>query len=90
MKAKTKKRSKKEPLVRQTLKREHRLCILLNDQEKKMLELYVKRFRIRNTSKCVREIVMKTVFEQMDSACPTLFDQGDLTQPIDSTNKLTN
>lgn len=88
MKAK-KKGSKKEPLMRHTLKREHRLCILLNDQEKKMLELYVKRFRIRNTSKCVREILMRTVFEQMDSACPTLFDQGDLTQPIKTQNETT-
>ncbi len=88
MKAK-KKASKKEPLMRQPLKREHRLSILLNDQEKKMLELYVKRFRIRNTSKCVREILMRTVFEQMDSACPTLFDQGDLTQPIKTQNETT-
>ncbi|MDO4190402.1 MAG: hypothetical protein Q4D14_01770 [Bacteroidales bacterium] len=81
------KRSKrKEPIVRNTLKREHRLCILLNDKEKKMLELYTKRFKIKNTSKCVREILMNSVFERMDSACPTLFDQGDLTQPINKIN----
>lgn len=87
---KAKKKGKKEPTIWKPLKREHRLCILLNDQEKKMLDLYTKRFRIRNTSKCVREIVMKTVFEQMDSACPTLFDQGDLTQPIEQTNTIQN
>ncbi len=54
--------------------RKHRLAFLLNDNEKKLIDFYVRRYGVKNVSGFVREAVIRTALHQLDLDSPTLFD----------------
>ena len=60
------------PRVRQA--RNHRISILLNDSEMRALNRYCEKYGVKNRSRFVREIVMRTVLKQFEKDTPTLFD----------------
>ncbi len=57
------------------LKRKHRLTIQLNDTELDAIELYCKKYKIKNKSAFVREIVLKEVMTRFLDDYPTLFEK---------------
>lgn len=59
---------------RPVLKRTHRVAFMLNDEERRYLEVYVNRYKVDNVSKFLRDAVMRTVLHQLDEDRPTLFD----------------
>lgn len=62
----TKKKGRRAP-------RTHRLVIALNDEEYKVIERYVLKYKVKNKSKFVRETLIKTILKQFEEDHPTLF-----------------
>lgn len=56
------------------LKRIHRVTLLLNDEEKKLVERYVDKYKIKNSSRFMREAIVRTALKRLDEDRPTLFD----------------
>lgn len=54
--------------------REHRISILLNESERKMLERYCAHYGVVNKSRLIRETLMRAILKRMDNDQPTLFD----------------
>lgn len=57
-----------------TMKRTHRVSFLLNDEEYKAVGRFVDKYQISNTSKFMREAVIRTILKRLDEDHPTLFD----------------
>ena len=57
-----------------SLKRTHRVALLLNDEEKRIIDHYVVKYTVKNVSKFMREAVVRAVLKQLDEDRPTLFD----------------
>lgn len=62
------------PSQRQTLKRTHRATFMLNDEEQKIIERYVAKYKVENVSRFMREAIIRTALKQLDEDRPTLFD----------------
>ncbi|MEI8271866.1 MAG: hypothetical protein WCG08_04530 [Paludibacter sp.] len=52
----------------------HRQVFTLNDEENKVLNRYIVKYRIQNKSKFIREAVMLNILRKMEEDHPTLFD----------------
>lgn len=59
---------------RQREARTHHVSIMLNDSELRALNRYCERYGVKNRSRFVREIVMRSVLKQFEKDTPTLFD----------------
>jgi hypothetical protein len=57
-----------------SLNRTHRICIMLNDEEKRHIEYYVKKYRVSSTSRFIRETAIKAILQRLYEDSPTLFD----------------
>ncbi len=69
--------SKKKP--KQSFKnrkslRKHRHSFILNDLEDKALSRYLKKYKIENKSKFIREVIMFEVISRLEENSPTLFE----------------
>lgn len=64
-----------KPTQRPIMNRTHRVAFMLNDEEQKILDRYVSKYKVDNVSKFLREAVMRTALRQLDEDRPTLFDQ---------------
>ena len=70
-----KKKVSQTPSQRPVSKRTHKVAFLMNDDEQKILDKYVSKYKVENVSKFVREAVIRTALRQLDEDRPTLFDQ---------------
>jgi hypothetical protein len=57
-----------------TMKRTHKVAFLLNDEEYKVVNRFVEKYKISNSSKFMREAVIRAVLKRLDEDRPTLFD----------------
>lgn len=57
------------------LTRTKRKTILLNTLENQALEKYMKKYKVENQSKFMREAIMKAVLKKFSDDYPTLWDQ---------------
>lgn len=77
-----KKGKKKDELPKkvrdEAFKRTHKATFLLNDKENEAIEVYCKKYRIKNKSQFLRESVLRTVMNQFMADYPTLFEKQDL------------
>lgn len=62
----------------EAFKRRHRLTIQLNDPEIEALELYCKKYKVKNRSAFVRESIMRVVMNRFLEDYPTLFEKQEL------------
>lgn len=60
-------RRKREP-------RTHRVTIMLNDSEMRVLQRYLDRYDVSNRSRLIREAVMQSILDKFEKDAPTLFD----------------
>lgn len=56
--------------------RTERVTILLSEEESKMLDYYVKKYRHSSRSGFLRRLVMTHVVRELNANYPTLFDQN--------------
>lgn len=59
-----------------SLKRIHRKSILFNTREIKAIEHYCKKYKIKNKSKFMREIIITSVLKKFDDDYPSLFEKN--------------
>ncbi len=58
-----------------SLKRVHRKTILFNKREIQAIEHYIKKYKITNKSKFMREIIITSVLKKFDEDYPSLFEK---------------
>ena len=56
------------------LRRTHRTTVLFNGREQEAINLYCKKYKIRNKSKFMREVIITEILKQFDKDYPTLFE----------------
>lgn len=56
------------------LRRTHRTSILFNKREQEAINLYCEKYKIRNKSKFMREVIMTGILKKFDEDYPTLFE----------------
>ena len=59
------------------LPRIHKLTILLNEKEYKVLQKYITKYKITNKAKFVRQALFTHILEHYDRDYPTLFDDNN-------------
>ncbi len=59
----------------ENLKRVHRKSILFNKREIQAIDHYCKRYKIRNKSKFMREMIITSVLKKFDEDYPSLFEK---------------
>ncbi len=52
----------------------HKHLFMLNDLENKALERYIKKYKVQNKSKFIRETLMMAILRRFEEDAPTLFD----------------
>lgn len=56
------------------LPREHRVSIMLNEQEQRLLDRFCEKYGVSNRSRLIRETLMRAILRQTENDQPTLFD----------------
>ena len=59
------------------LKRKHKVSFQLNDLEYEALEKFCKKYKVKNKSKFIRELLITEVLTQFDRDYPSLFDSPE-------------
>ncbi|MDA3952143.1 MAG: hypothetical protein PF485_00715 [Bacteroidales bacterium] len=59
----------------ESLKRVHRKTILFNKREIQAIEHYLKKYKIKNNSKFMREVIITSVLKKFDDDYPSLFEK---------------
>jgi len=59
----------------ESLKRVHRKSILFNKREIQAIDHYCKRYKIKNKSKLMREMIISSVLKKFDEDYPSLFEK---------------
>jgi hypothetical protein len=58
-----------------SLKRVHRKSILFNKREIQAIDHYCKKYKIKNKSKFMREMIITSVLKKFDEDYPSLFEK---------------
>ncbi|MBO4691013.1 MAG: hypothetical protein J5621_09105 [Paludibacteraceae bacterium] len=66
--------NKPTPANKNKQAREHRVSILLNDSEQRVLDQFCDKYAVSNRSRLIRETLMRAILQRMDDDQPTLFD----------------
>ncbi len=56
-------------------KRKHKQGFLFNALEQEALDAYCKKYKVKNKSQFMRELVVSTILKRFDTDYPSLFDQ---------------
>ena len=59
------------------LKRNNRLTLMLNSREMRAIDIYCQRYRIKNKSRFLREIIMTAILRRFDEDMPSLFEETE-------------
>jgi len=75
---KRKHHKKKVKTKKNVSKRTHRIVFHLNDKEQEAVEAYIKKYKVKNKSRFLRETIIKAILERFMEDYPTLFEQQEL------------
>ncbi|NMA73190.1 MAG: hypothetical protein GX963_03320 [Bacteroidales bacterium] len=70
--------NKKEKETSSNVKRMMRLTCFLNEQEYEFIDNYLKRYKIKNKSRWLRETVLLAIYKEIEENYPTLFDEHEM------------
>ena len=59
-------------------KRERRMSILLSDDEQRIVDRYLDKYKITNKSRWLRETILMFIHKNMEEDYPTLFGEHDM------------
>mgnify|MGYP000911946922 CR=1 FL=1 len=68
----------KERKTSSNSKRMMRLTCFLNEQEYEFIENHLKRYKIKNKSRWLRETLLLAIYKEMEENYPTLFDEHEM------------
>lgn len=60
------------------LQRLHRVSFMLNEHEYKVIERYIKKYKIENKSGFYRSTIVSHVIKRLEEDYPTLFDEREM------------
>ncbi len=69
------------PKATTTLKktvRSKRIVCLVSDEEDRIIEEYLKKYKIENKSSWMRETILAFIYKNLDEDYPTLFNEHDM------------
>jgi len=66
---------KRKTVKDESLKRIYRKSILFNKREIQAIDHYCKKYKIRNKSKFMREMIITSVLKKFDEDYPSLFEK---------------
>ena len=71
--------NKKKPTVTRTQQvRKKRIVALVSDEEDRLIENYLKKYKISNKSNLMRETLLAFIYKNLDEDYPTLFNEHDM------------
>lgn len=59
-------------------KRHHRMICFVNEEEQEIVDRYLKKYKITNKSRWLRETVLMFVYKKLEEDYPTLFGEHDM------------
>lgn len=59
-------------------KRTHRMTILVSEEEQRIVNRYLEKYKITNKSRWLRETVLMFIYKKLDEDYPTLFGEHDM------------
>ncbi|WP_291530383.1 hypothetical protein [Bacteroides sp. UBA939] len=59
-------------------KREQRIVCLMSEEEMRIVDRYLEKYKITNKSRWVRETILMFIYKKMDEDYPTLFGEHDM------------
>ena len=62
----------------ESIKREHRMSILLSEEEQLMIDRYLEKYKITNKSRWLRETILLFIYKHLEEDYPTLFGEHDM------------
>lgn len=60
------------------LKRQSRMTCLMSEEEQKIVDRYLEKYKITNKSRWLRETILMFVYKNMEEDYPTLFGEHDM------------
>ena len=66
---------KRKTVKDDSLKRIHRKTILFNKREIQAIDHYCKKYKIKNKSKFMREMIISSILKKFDEDYPSLFEK---------------
>ena len=66
---------KRKAVKDDSLKRIHRKTILFNKREIQAIDHYCKKYKIKNKSKFMREMIISSILKKFDEDYPSLFEK---------------
>ncbi|MBP3246223.1 MAG: hypothetical protein J6M59_14170 [Bacteroidaceae bacterium] len=73
MKTNLRKRAEKAPVQRQK-----RIVCLLSDDEARIIDRYLEKYKITNRGRWYREVILGFIRKNEENDCPTLFTEHDM------------
>lgn len=61
-----------------SIKREQRMTCLMSEEEQHIVDRYLKKYKITNKSRWLRETVLMFIHKNMEEDYPTLFGEHDM------------
>ena len=61
-----------------TPKRKRRMVCLMSDEEMRIVDSYLKKYKISNKSRWMRETLLAFIHQNLDKDYPTLFNEHDM------------
>ena len=65
-------------LAAEKAKRQQRIVCLMSDDEMKIVDRYLERYKITNKSRWFRETILAFIHKNMEDDYPTLFGEHDM------------
>ena len=69
---------KREKVPSNRPKRKQRMVCLMSEEEVRIVDAYLKKYRITNKARWIRETVLGFIRKKMEEDYPTLFNEHDM------------
>ena len=69
---------KREKVCASTPKRHQRIVCLMSEEEIRIVDSYLKKYRITNKSRWFRETILSFIHQNLEEDYPTLFNEHDM------------
>lgn len=72
------KQSQKQPAPQKGHLRVHRVTFLLSEEEHKVIQRYLTKYKIANHSRWYRETILTHILRTLEADYPTLFNENEM------------
>ena len=69
---------KRDKVPTQYTRRKQRMVCLMSEEEVRIVDAYLKKYKISNKARWLRETVLSFIHQKMEEDYPTLFNEHDM------------